>query len=101
MEAKKNIPLMAISAFAIITVAMIILGIKLCEMPVVTVCLVIIIEAAMAMCLQNLPIWIHGLVLIGELIVGILCELTLFVVFACIVYIAAILALHFIEMEKV
>jgi len=100
MEAKKNIPLIAICAFALITVAMIILGIKVCNMPVVVVCLVVIIEAALAMCLQNIPIWVHGLVLIAELIVGILCELTAFVIFAAIVYVAAIVALHFIEMEK-
>lgn len=96
-EEEKELPLIAICSFAVITVIMILLGIMMCKLPVVMVCSIIILETAIALCLQNLPVWVHGVVLVAELIAGILCEQIVFIILAGIVYAAAILALHFIE----
>ena len=71
-EEEDNIPLIAICSFAVITIIMILLGIMMCELPVV-------------------------MILAAEVTAGILCTQLVFIVLACIVYATAILALHFIE----
>lgn len=96
-EEERDLPLIAICSFAVITVIMILLGIMMCKLPVVMVCSIIILETAIAMCLHNLPIWVHVMVLAAELIAGILCSQIVFIILAGIVYATAILALHFIE----
>lgn len=99
-EIENTLPLIAIASFAAVTVIMILLGIMLCELPVVMVCTIVIIETAIAMCLHNLPIWVHALVLAAEIIAGVLCGQVLFIIFAEVVYAGAIFALHFLETES-
>lgn len=94
---KENLPLIALCTFGVIAVVIILLGIMLCKLPVIAVCTIVILETAIAMCLHNLPIWLHGLVIIAELIAGVLCGQMLFILFAAIVYIGAIVTLHFME----
>ena len=96
-EEEDNIPLIAICSFAVITIIMILLGIMMCELPVVMVCSIVILETLIAVCLHNLPIWVHVMILAAEVTAGILCTQLVCIVLACIVYATAILALHFIE----
>lgn len=96
-EEEDNIPRIAICSFAVITIIMILLGIMMCELPVVMVCSIVILETLIAVCLHNLPIWVHVMILAAEVTAGILCTQLVFIVLACIVYATAILALHFIE----
>ena len=67
------------------------------EVPVVPVCVIVLIEAALAVCLHDVPIWLHGLVVIAQIVAGILCGATVFMVLCALVYIAGILALRFIR----
>ena len=62
-EEEENIPLIAICSFAVITIIMILLGIMMCELPVVMVCSIVILETLIAVCLHNLPIWVHVMIL--------------------------------------
>lgn len=98
---REDLPLIAVCTFGVIAVIVILLGIMVCELPVVAVCTIVVIETAMAMCLHNLPIWVHALVIIAELIAGVLCGQMLFIVLAAVIYGAAIGALHFMEVEEV
>lgn len=67
------------------------------EVPVVPVCVIVLIEAALAVCLHDVPIWLHGLVVIAQIVAGILCGATVFMILCALVYIAGILALRFIR----
>lgn len=67
------------------------------EVPVVPVCVIVLIEAALAVCLHDVPIWLHGLVVIAQIVAGIFCGATVFMVLCALVYIAGILALRFIR----
>lgn len=96
---KINLPLIAICSFVIVTVVMILLGIMVCKLPVVTVCIIVILETGIAMCLHNCPIGVHFLMFAAALVAGILCEQILFIIFAEIVYAMAVLAIHFLGNE--
>lgn len=67
------------------------------DMPVVPVCVIVVIEAALAVCLHDVPIWLHGLVVIAEIVAGALCGVTLFMVLCAAVYVVGILALRYIR----
>lgn len=67
------------------------------EVPVVPVCVIVLIEAALAVCLHDVQIWLHGLVVIAQIVAGILCGATVFMVLCALVYIVGILALRFIR----
>lgn len=96
---REDLPLLAVCIFGVIAIVVILLGIMACKLPVVAVCTIVVIETAMAICLHNLPIWVHALVIIAELIVGVLCGQMVFIVLAVVLYGAAIGALHFMELE--
>lgn len=85
--------IMFISLLAVILLT-VILGMTVFGIPVVTVCIVIIIEAALAACLHDLPIWLHGIVLAAELILGIVVHKIIFMMLAAICYLAAIFLLQ-------
>ena len=61
--------LILFGVFAVVLFVVLFSMIKL-DMPVVPVCVIVVIEAALAVCLHDVPIWLHGLVVIAEIVVG-------------------------------
>ena len=88
--------LILFGVFAVVLFVVLFSMIKL-DMPVVPVCVIVVIEAALAVCLHDVPIWLHGLVVIAEIVVGALCVVTLFMVLCAVVYVVGILALRYIR----
>ena len=88
--------LILFGVFAVVLFVVLFSMIKL-DMPVVPVCVIVVIEAALAVCLHDVPIWLHGLVVIAEIVVGALCGVTLFMVLCVVVYVVGILALRYIR----
>lgn len=86
-------PLWLIGA-ACISLAVLLCGIFLLKLPVITVVLVIILELILSACLCRSPIWLHGLILLLQIVLGILFHMPLFMLLACAVYLAGIWVLH-------
>lgn len=82
-------------AVIIVMLAVILTGILALKVPVVPVCLLVVLEVLLAVCLQQVPIWLHGLVAIVQIVAGALCAKLVFAISCAVVYIAAILALKF------
>lgn len=84
-----------LTLFGVIVVALliVIIGIVTCEVPVVWACLLILLEAAMAVCMQNVPIWLHGLVVIAQVVVGAVFGTVVYLVLCSFFYVVGILAL--------
>ena len=61
--------------FGVIVVALaaILVSILALKIPVVPVCLIIVLEAGIAVCLHDVPIWLHGLVVLVQIIAGAIC----------------------------
>lgn len=93
----ENKPLIMLGATILMIVLTILLGMLVFKIPVVTICIVILIEAALAACLHDLPIWLHGVVMAAELILGIAVHQIIFMVLADLCYLAAIFLLKFIK----
>ena len=67
------------------------------RIPVVPVCLIIVLEAGIAVCLHDVPIWLHGLVVLVQIIAGAICGKLVFMVLCALVYVVGILSLKFIR----
>ncbi|MGN0341338.1 MAG: hypothetical protein ACI4DO_00940 [Roseburia sp.] len=95
----ENRALVCLSGFVLLALLTIILGIAVFHIPVLTVVLVVLIEAGMAACLHNLPIWLHGLVLVAQVLLGGIVSQIVFMILAVLCYVLGIFTLKF-EAEK-
>ena len=80
---------MTIAAFAVIVEAMVLIGVCVLHVPVVAMCMLVILETALAVFLHHAELWLHGVVILAEVIAGILCSKILLVVLCAVVYVAA------------
>ena len=80
---------MTIAAFAVIVAVMVLIGVSVLHVPVVAMCLLVILETALAVFLHHAELWLHGAVILAEVIAGILCSKILLVVLCAVVYVAA------------
>ncbi len=76
-------------------VAVALCGILWLKLPAAIVLLVVILEAALGACLRHAPLWLHGVVLVGNLVLGIVFELAVFLLLADLVYLAEIVSSYF------
>ena len=90
-ELKENSALIMLCVFVVFAVLEIVLGILVWKIPVVSVC----IEAGLAACLHNLPVWLHGIVAAAEIVVGIISGKVIFMLIGILCYGAALFALKF------
>ena len=91
---KQYLLLFAVIVIALVAILISILALKI---PVVPVCLIVVLEAAMAVCLHDVPIWLHGLAVLVQIIAGAICGKLVFMVLAALVYVVGILSLKFIR----
>lgn len=95
---KKNgiiLALFALTALAVILVSTLVLHI-----PVVGVCLLVVIETILAVVLHQVELWIHGILVIAEVIAGVALGKTLLIFLCLIVYVAATFVLQMMIKEK-
>lgn len=97
---KNNKALDALILFAIFELAVILVGILAMKEPVVPVCLIVIGAAGIAALMHNVELWIHGVVVLVELISGILISRIPLMVLCIIVYIVTIVTLKYYYMER-
>ena len=91
---KPNLIMFAVIVAALAVILISVLGMQI---PVVAVCVMVLIEAGMAVCLNNEPIWLHGVVILAEIIAGAICSKLLYMVLCAVIYLAGILVLKFLE----
>lgn len=91
----ENKQYVAIGAFAIAAIAVALISVLVLKISVVPVCVILILEAGIAACLNNEQIWLHGAVLLIEVIAGILAKQIVFIILAGAIYVAAIFALKY------
>jgi len=91
-ENKQNLVMFGMIVVALITILM---GVLIWKLPTVSVCIFVLLEAGLAMCLQNLPVWLHGAVLIVQLMIGLFVGNGLFLLTCAVYYGVNILFLYF------
>ena len=87
-------PIVEIAIFVVVAVAMILVSFLVLHIPLVAVCTIVILEGALAALLNRIPIWIHGLIVIAQIVAGILFGKIVFMVLMAVVYVAAVALLY-------
>ena len=95
---KKNGIILAL--FALLALAVILVSTLMLHIPVVGVCFLVVIETILAVVLHQVELWIHGILVIAELIAGVALGKTLLIFLCVIVYVAATFVLQMTIKEK-
>lgn len=102
-KAKKGFPLnktqIALICFVVVYIAIVLVNILAIKTPFVAVIVFAVLEAVLATLLKKTPIYIHAGVLIAQIIAGIIAGHVVFVILSCVVYVAALVALSFMQSE--
>ncbi len=86
-----------LAAFALLALVYILLGIRLCHVPPVAVCVVLLVQTAIGVLLDQNPVWLHACVVAADIVVGICVGRTGLMVMAAVIYVAAILVLELLQ----
>lgn len=92
LENKQNIAIGSVAVAALVVVLISVLALKVAVVPA---CVILLLQAGIAVCLDNEPVWLHGLVLLIEVIAGILTGQIIFMVLIVLIYVVAIFALKY------
>lgn len=87
---KENLPLLSLIVLIIFSIITIIVSQLVLKTPLVACCLLIILEALLAACLDKIPLWLHGIVFIAQIVSGILADKLVLMILMAIIYILAI-----------
>lgn len=96
----KNRVFLSSAGYAVLAVAVILLGILVLKLPVVAVCCIVLIETLLAVCLHNIQVWLHVLVVVAQLLCGGYFDKIIFIVLSACLYVAAILVLKVIRQSE-
>ena len=92
--------LIALLAFCIIAVSVVVINVMVMELSVVSVCLLLIIEVGIAVLLHHAELWIHGVLLLAEVIAGIVMGKVVPVLLFAAVYVMATIALKYLNIGE-
>ena len=87
---RDNLPMLCLIGLVIVAVAFIVISIMALSINPIVACLMVILEAGLAACLNKIQLWIHGLVFIGQIICGVIASQVVFMVLMALIYVLAI-----------
>ena len=99
-KVQRDNALIALLAFCIVAVSAILINIMVMELSVVSVCLLLIIEVGIAVLLHHAELWIHGVLLLAEVIAGIVMGNVVPVLLFAAVYVMATIALKYLNIGE-
>ena len=94
-ELEENKSVLMLFLVIVAALAVILISILSLNAAAVPVCMIVVIEAALAVCLHDVPL--HGLVVIGQIVAGALSGNVIFIVMCAVLYVLCILTLRFIR----
>jgi hypothetical protein len=87
--------------FIAVSAILILIGIWAVGTPVVAMCLLVILEAALAGMMHHAELWVHGVLILAELIAGVISGKIVLTVMCVIVYAAATAMLQAMDKGEV
>lgn len=96
---KENRSLTALAAFCIAAFVLLLVGVFALKTPVVAMCALVIIEAGIAVMLHKAELWLHGAMVLAQIIAGIIVGRVGVIILCALVYAAAAAALGMSDMD--
>lgn len=95
-KTQRDNALIALLVFCIVAVSAIVVNVTVMKLSVVPVCLLMIIEVGIAVLLHHAELWVHGVLLLAEVIAGIAMGKVVSVLLCAVIYITATIALKYL-----
>lgn len=92
---RKSIALLAL--FAVLALGYVLLGVFVCKVVPVVVCVTLLVQVAVGVLLDQNPVWLHACVAAADVVVGICISQVLLMVLAAVIYVAAIVVLEILQ----
>lgn len=90
----------AVASFTVVSLILILVAMLALQEFVVSVCVLIIIEAGMAALLHQAEIWKHGILLALQIVAGVIIQRIPLIIICVIAYVAATLALQLMAKKE-
>ncbi|MDD6039145.1 MAG: hypothetical protein PUD20_10195 [bacterium] len=90
----------AVTLFVILVAAYLAIGILVCKLNPVVVCVIALIQVMMGVLLNQNPVWLHVCVLLADVIVGLFVGQVLLMCMALICYAAAVGTLEVFQLNR-
>jgi len=97
---KANLMITVITAFCLVVVAVLLISVFALQEYIVSVCILIVLEVAMAALLHKVELWKHGVLLAAQIVAAIILQRIPLVVLCVVVYVAAIVALQLMNLNS-
>ena len=97
---KANQTIVAIGGFCVLAIGLLLISVFALQEFVVSVCILMVIEVAMAALLHNVELWKHGVLLVAQIIVALILKNIPLVLVCIVIYIAATIALSLLQKTK-
>lgn len=97
---KNNSSILSLVGISVVTLILILVAIFALQEFVVSVCVLLVIEVAMAALLHRAEIWKHGVLLGLQIVAGIIIARIPLIIICVIAYVAATLALQFMAKKE-
>lgn len=97
MQETENKKMLILFGVIVTTLLVILVSILKLDIPAVPVCVIVLLEAGIVVCLHDVPIWLHGLVVIAQVIAGFATGKAVFMLLCCVIYLVGILALRLLR----
>lgn len=94
---KENSPLFTLAMLVVFAIVAIVISTVVFKINVVVACLIVILEAGLGACLNKIPLWIHGLVFIAQIVCGIMASQVPFMLLMAFMYVFSIAFLYIWE----
>ncbi|MCR4693952.1 MAG: hypothetical protein K5773_01340 [Pseudobutyrivibrio sp.] len=97
---RANMPLVTLCILVIYAIVAILVSYLKLDVSIVPCCIMILLEVLLAVLLSRIPLWVHGLVFIAEIVAGIIASQIPFMVLMAFVYVGAITFLYIWERNE-
>ena len=94
-EKKIPFPFIFLAVFLVAVVAVFIVGFKVLGIPIAAVGLFIVLEGLLAALLNRIPLWVHGLVFVGQIVAGVVFAKLIFMILMAVIYALCVALLFF------
>lgn len=84
-------------AFVVLALVYVWIGIKICTLNPVVVCVILLIQVAIGVLLDQNPVWLHACIVAADIVAGMFVGQTWLMVAAAVVYVAAIVSLEALQ----
>lgn len=98
-DLKGNKVLYALVSFVAAAAVVIVIGICVLHVPVVPMCVLVMLEAGIAVMLHQAELWVHGVLVLAELIAGVLAGRIVLILLCVLLYAAATAVLQILDKD--